>query len=143
LICKCLTFKSLPRRWRGFVMKSQPLPRVPKEPQWTAKGNPRRPKGAKRSPKSTQRRPKAPQRHQGKQREPNGVTGNPKSAQRRPKASQRHPRAQLDKQTPDQPPKRPLCYPYPFPYYLYKCVYMRFNAFLMNSNALQLDRDAL
>ena len=40
---------------------------------------------------------------------PKGAKGSPKSGQRRPKAAQK---AQLYKQTPDQPPKRPLCYVY-------------------------------
>ena len=38
---------------------------------------------------------------------PKGAKGNPKSGQRQPQAVQK---AQLYKQTPDQPPKRPLCF---------------------------------
>ena len=77
-----------------------------------------RPKGSHGRPKRHQRGPKESQRTaKGSQREskgiPKGAKGTPKSSQRQPRAPQRHPREVKGTrsifQTPDQPPKQPLC----------------------------------
>ena len=64
----------------------------------TSDGPPREHPGSTRESQEGQRSPEGG---------PKGPKAIPKSAQRRPKAAQK---AQLYKQTPDQPPKRPLCY---------------------------------
>ncbi len=84
-----------PRISKGAPREGQ---RHPHGTQMTAKGRPRAPKGSQREPKGT---PK------GSQRAPRVTKRRPKSVQRRPKAPQK---AQLYIQTPDQPPKRPVCY---------------------------------
>ena len=84
-------------------------PLGPKALQMHPKGVPRRPTGVQRPVKGD---PKAPK---GNQRETKVA---PKASQCDPEVAQdgqREPRrAQLYKQTPDQPPKRPLCYNGPY-----------------------------
>jgi len=69
----------------------------PRRSKWTPKVS----QDGKRGPKSTRREPKGDQKS--RQKRPNGIPAVAQDGQREPR------RAQLYKQTPDQPPKRPLC----------------------------------
>ena len=82
----------------------------------------RRPKGAQGAPKGSHKCPKTPQGWpKGSQRTAKGAQGHPKGSQKDPKVGPREAKgspktpkgSQRDKdiylETPDQPPKRPLC----------------------------------
>ena len=95
---------------------SQKWSRAPPNDQKGPKGCP---KGGPGTPKGAQGRPKGPPRvtqdgQRGPKGRPNGAQGTPKGARGKPKSGRREPKepkvSPLYKQTPDQPPKRPLCY---------------------------------
>jgi hypothetical protein len=105
---------------RANDVKPKAIQRAHRCPKGTEAAK-RTPNCSHRSPKTSQRDPKG--RPMGAQGFPKGATPNmgketPKDSQRKPKDGQKgpkraqrtHPWAQLYKQTPDPPPKRPLCY---------------------------------
>jgi len=79
-------------------------PHGPPGAQGAPNGSQRSPRMANGSPQAGQRGPKAPQRVT--KGAPKASQGDPSGGPRWPKGA---PRAQLYEQTPDQPPKRPLC----------------------------------
>ena len=119
---------SIKRLTLGPLMEPKLNPERPGSPRM-AKGAPRE---GQRHPVGThmmtKRRPRPPKRSQrkvtdtpkGSQRASRMSRRRPKSGQRRPKEAQR---AQLYIQTPDQPPKRPLCYFAAWPVHPYSTLF--------------------
>ena len=113
---------------RSYFGGNSTRPHMPQDGQRDPKGRPKAPKGtpkgAKGTPKSGQRKPKDSQRSQkGTKvgpREAKGAPKTPKGSQSKPKQAKASQRTQIYKyiyiyiyiKTPDQPPKRTLCYPY-------------------------------
>ena len=108
--CSKLVF----REREAVLLLFQPPPALLR--QRTAKGSPRTPqrmsKGTPKESKGAQSRPKGRQRHpKGTPKEPKGAQSRPKGGQRHTKDTQGKPKEQdIYLQTPDQPPKRTLCY---------------------------------
>ena len=79
-----------------------------REPRGRQKGGQGRSKGGQRGPKDAQRGPKNTQREpKGSQRSQKGIKVGPREAKGAPKKSKGK---DIYQKTPDQPPKRTLCY---------------------------------